>query len=121
MDKSYVLHHITTIMSAKDEPINLPNRVIFLSGLTFADARFIFAEFLVVTVAVAVCPFGAYFETSCLIFAVLSEGVEADNSEKCDLFLMTSATRILDLNEDLIDLKLPKHGLLHVLIFLPER
>jgi hypothetical protein len=33
----------------------------------------------------------------------------------------TSATRILDFNEVLIDLKLPRHGLLHVLIFLPEK
>jgi hypothetical protein len=32
-----------------------------------------------------------------------------------------SATSILDFNEDLIDLRLPKDGLLHVLVFLPER
>jgi hypothetical protein len=32
----------------------------------------------------------------------------------------TSGTSILDFNKDLIDLKLPKHGLLHVLIFLLE-
>jgi hypothetical protein len=57
--------------------------------------------------------------TSYLIFAELSE--EADNSEQCYPVLMTSATSILDFNEDLINLKLSKHDLLHVLIFLQER
>jgi hypothetical protein len=33
----------------------------------------------------------------------------------------TSATSMLDFNEDLTDLKLPKHSLWHVLIFLLEQ
>jgi hypothetical protein len=47
---------------AKDELINLPNRIIFLYGLTFVGSCSIFTESIAVTVAVAVYPFGEGFE-----------------------------------------------------------